>query len=249
MLLSLFPILRWADPIFFSEHPTEVKLIVITHNLCNLADFIIGILQQALRIDHPKRQDVLRRAYFHILLKVSDEPVRADVQRFCIVLHADFGVVVLVEVGNGGFDLLRNVYLHTFAFLLLAADKKQNRVEHRGNVVLIAILALLQLPDDFSEQHLILRQSSAVKDVLIQWDAVIGQNVLYIIASEMNHLIVGQFSRTDQKAFQHGCKGGAHALSGSAPTSDVQGSFPGAGKSAASVPLWLFHCGDRQGRF
>ena len=128
----------------------------------------------------------MRRAYFHILLKVSDEPVRADVQRFCIVLHADFGVVVLVEVGNGGFDLLRNVYLHTFAFLLLAADKKQNRVEHRGNVVLIAILALLQLPDDFSEQHLILRQSSAVKDVLIQWDAMISQNVLHVIASEMN---------------------------------------------------------------
>ena len=113
----------------------------------------------------------------------------------------------------------------------------------------LAILALLQFPDDFSEQHLILRQCSAVKDVLIQWDAVIGQNVLYIIASEMNHLIVGQFSRTDQKAFQHGCKGDAHALSGSAPTSGVQGSSPGASKSAASAPLWLFRYGGRQGQF
>ena len=170
-------------------------------------------------------------------------------QRFCIVLHADFGVIVLVKVGNGGFDFFRNVDLHIFTFLLLAADKKQDRVEHRGNIVLIAILALLQFPDDFSEQHLILRQCSAVKDVLIQWDAVIGQNVLYIIASEMNHLIVGQFSRTDQKAFQHGCKGDAHALSGSAPTSGVQGSSPGASKSAASAPLWLFRYGGRQGQF
>lgn len=50
-------------------------------------------------------------------------------------------------------------------------------------------------------------------------------------------------------AFQHECKGDAHALSGSALTSGVQGSSPGAGKSAASVRLWLFHCGGRIGRF
>ena len=50
-------------------------------------------------------------------------------------------------------------------------------------------------------------------------------------------------------AFRHGCKGDAHALSGSALTSGVQGSSPGAGKSAASALLWLFRCGGRQGRF
>ena len=50
-------------------------------------------------------------------------------------------------------------------------------------------------------------------------------------------------------AFQHGCKDDAHALSGSAPTSYVQGSFPGAGKSAASALLWLFRCGGRIGWF
>ena len=50
-------------------------------------------------------------------------------------------------------------------------------------------------------------------------------------------------------AFRHGCKDDAHALSGSAPTSCVQGSFPGAGKSAASALLWLFRCGGRQGQF
>ena len=50
-------------------------------------------------------------------------------------------------------------------------------------------------------------------------------------------------------AFRHECKGDAHALSGSALTSDVQGFSPGAGKSAASALLWLFRCGDRQGRF
>ena len=50
-------------------------------------------------------------------------------------------------------------------------------------------------------------------------------------------------------AFRHGCKDDAHALSGSALTSGVQGSSPGAGKSAASVRLWLFHCGGRIGRF
>ena len=50
-------------------------------------------------------------------------------------------------------------------------------------------------------------------------------------------------------AFRHECKGDAHALSGSALTSGVQGSFPGAGKSAASAPLWLFRYGGRQGQF
>ena len=45
-------------------------------------------------------------------------------------------------------------------------------------------------------------------------------------------------------AFRHECKGDAHALSGSALTSGVQGSSPGAGKSAAFVLLWLFRCGD-----
>ena len=50
-------------------------------------------------------------------------------------------------------------------------------------------------------------------------------------------------------AFRHGCKGDAHALSGSALTSGVQGSSPGADKSAASALLWLFRCGDMIGRF
>ena len=50
-------------------------------------------------------------------------------------------------------------------------------------------------------------------------------------------------------AFLHECKGDAHALSGSALTSDVQGFSPGAGKSAASALLWIFRYGGRQGRF
>ena len=44
-------------------------------------------------------------------------------------------------------------------------------------------------------------------------------------------------------AFRHECKGDAHALSGSALTSDVQGFSPGADKSAAFVRLWIFRCG------
>ena len=50
-------------------------------------------------------------------------------------------------------------------------------------------------------------------------------------------------------AFRHGCKDDAHALSGSAPTSCVQGSFPDADKSAAFVRLWIFRCGGRIGCF
>ena len=50
-------------------------------------------------------------------------------------------------------------------------------------------------------------------------------------------------------AFRHECKDDAHALSGSALTSGVQGSSPGAGMSAASALLWLFRCGGRQGLF
>ena len=41
-------------------------------------------------------------------------------------------------------------------------------------------------------------------------------------------------------AFRHGCKDDAHALSGSALTSGVQGTSPGADKSAASALLLLF---------
>ena len=50
-------------------------------------------------------------------------------------------------------------------------------------------------------------------------------------------------------AFRHECKDDAPALSGSVPTSGVQGSSHGADKSAAFALLWLFRCGDRQGRF
>ena len=50
-------------------------------------------------------------------------------------------------------------------------------------------------------------------------------------------------------AFRHGYKDGAHALSGSALTSGVQGTSPGADKSAASALLWLFRCGGKIGRF
>ena len=41
-------------------------------------------------------------------------------------------------------------------------------------------------------------------------------------------------------AFRHGCKDDAHVLSDSALTSGVQGSSPGAGKSAAFALLLLF---------
>ena len=50
-------------------------------------------------------------------------------------------------------------------------------------------------------------------------------------------------------AFRHGYKDDAHALSGSAPTSGVQGSSLGADKIAAFALLWLFRCGGRLGRF
>ena len=50
-------------------------------------------------------------------------------------------------------------------------------------------------------------------------------------------------------AFRHGRKDDAHALSGSALTSGVQGSSPGAGKRAAFVLLWLFRCGGGKGWF
>ena len=50
-------------------------------------------------------------------------------------------------------------------------------------------------------------------------------------------------------AFRHGYKDDTHALSGSAPTSGVQGSSLGADKSAASALLWLFRCGGRLGLF
>ena len=50
-------------------------------------------------------------------------------------------------------------------------------------------------------------------------------------------------------AFRRECKDDAHALSGSAPTSGVRGFSPGADKRAASVLLWLFHCGGRIGWF
>ena len=50
-------------------------------------------------------------------------------------------------------------------------------------------------------------------------------------------------------AFRHGCNDDAHALSGSALTSGVQGSSPGADKSAAFVRLWIFRCGGRIGCF
>lgn len=174
----LLPILRWANSVLFLEHPAEVELVLIAHDFCNLTYIIIGILQQALRIDHPQGKDVLRRAYFHILLEIADEPVRADVQRLCILLHTDFGIVVLVEVGCGRFDFFRDVGRCILTLLLLAADKKQDVVEQGCDVVLIPVLALLQLLNDLSERHLVFRQGSTVKDVLIQRDAMVLQNVL-----------------------------------------------------------------------
>ena len=50
-------------------------------------------------------------------------------------------------------------------------------------------------------------------------------------------------------AFRRECKDDAHALSGSALTSGVQGFSLGAGKSVAFALLWLFRCGGRQGWF
>ena len=64
-----------------------------------------------------------------------------------------------------------------------------------------------------------------------------------------DHLSILPGRQENFPAFRHECKGDAHALSGSAPTFCVQGSFPGADKSAAFALLLLFRCGGRQGRF
>ena len=69
------------------------------------------------------------------------------------------------------------------------------------------------------------------------------------IAPSPDHLSVLPDRPESFPAFRHGCKGDAHALSGSAPTFCVQGSFPGADKSAAFALLLLFRCGGRIGWF
>lgn len=184
--MPLFPILCWANSVLFFEHPAKVKLVIVPHDLSDLTDTVICIFQQTLCVDHPQREKVLCRTYLHVLLEIADEPVRADVQRLCILLHTDFGIVVLVEVGCGRFDFFRDVGRCILTLLLLAADKKQDVVEQGCDVVLIPVLALLQLLNDLSERHLVFRQGSTVKDVLIQRDAMVLQNVLNVITSKVN---------------------------------------------------------------
>lgn len=185
-VMPLFSILRWTDAIFLFAHPAKIKLVIVPHNLSDFTDTVIGIFQQALCVDHPQGEKVLRRTYLHVLFEITNEPVRTDMQRFGILRNADLRIVVFVKIRNRHLNFFGNRHGIVFAVLLLAADKQQNVVEQRSDVIFIPVFALLKFPNNFSERHLILRQCSTVKDVLIQRDAMVLQNVLNVIASKMN---------------------------------------------------------------
>ena len=54
-------------------------------------------------------------------LKITDKPVRTDMQRFCVIVHTDLCIIILVKVGNGGFDFFGDACSCFLAFLLLPA--------------------------------------------------------------------------------------------------------------------------------
>lgn len=127
--MPLFPILCWANSVLFFEHPAKVKLVIVPHDLSDLTDTVICIFQQALCVDHPQREKVLCRTYLHVLLEITNEPVRTDMQRFGILRHADLRIVVFVKIGNRHLNFFGNRHDIVFTVLLLAADKQQNVVE------------------------------------------------------------------------------------------------------------------------
>ena len=64
-----------------------------------------------------------------------------------------------------------------------------------------------------------------------------------------DHLSILPGRQENFPAFRHEYKDDAHAPCGSVPAFGVRESFLGADSSATFVLLWLFRCGDRQGRF
>jgi len=104
LVFCSFPILRWTDAILLFEHPAKIKLVIVPHDLSDFTDTVIGIFQQALCVDHPQGEKVLRRTYLHVLLEITNEPVRTDMQRFGILRHADLRIVVFVKIRNRHLD-------------------------------------------------------------------------------------------------------------------------------------------------
>ena len=151
LVFCSFPILRWTDAVLFFEHPAKVKLVIVPHDLSDLTDTVIGIFQQALCVDHPQGEKVLCRTYLHVLFEITNEPVRTDMQRFGILRHADFRIVVFVKIRDRHLNFFGDRHGIIFAVLLLAADKQQNVVEQRSDVIFIPVFALLKFPNNFSE--------------------------------------------------------------------------------------------------
>mgnify|MGYP007100897050 CR=1 FL=1 len=113
-----------------------------------------------------------------VLFEIVYKPVSADVQGFRVIVYADFGVIVLIEVGRRIFNLFLNVAGGLFLFMLLMVYQQQNIVKQRCNIVLVPIAAQLQFLNDLAEQRLVIRQHTAVEHMLIERDAVIRQYVL-----------------------------------------------------------------------
>jgi len=96
-----------------------------------------------LGVDHAQREDVLGRGHTGVLFEIVYKPVGADVQGFRIIVYADFGVIVLIEVGRRMFNLFLNVAGGLFLFMLLTVYQQQNIVKQRCNIIFISISAHL----------------------------------------------------------------------------------------------------------
>ena len=73
----------------------QIKLVIVPNDLSDFTDTVIGIFQQALCVDHPQGEKVLRRTYLHVLFEITNEPVRTDIlsgrslyNRYCILRNA-----------------------------------------------------------------------------------------------------------------------------------------------------------------
>ena len=86
---------------------------------------------------------------------------------------------------NRFFQIL-SILCRTDTILFLEYPTKIEGVIVSYDLVFIAIFTLLQFPDDLSEQHFVIRQCATVKNVLVQGDSVIVQDVFDIISCKVN---------------------------------------------------------------
>ena len=185
--VSPLPVFCRGHSFLPAEDSAEVQRIVISDEISDLRNIVVGGLQEHLCVGHAAFHKILHGCGVGILLEIADEPAYAHAPGSGIFLNADVRVIVVVEMLNGKLHFGLQIDI-PFAVVSadLPVDLDQKLQEQQGQKIGIMGLAALELLDHLAEKPCVFKRSPGGDHAHVIGDTVKPEYILDVAAGKMN---------------------------------------------------------------